>query len=169
MNQKVVDACQKAKNSAYPKITNQDIVDETRLSPSTVNNFLRGATKDPPLGTAGPICKMLGVSLDDCCDIDAHADPTELQQAVQELQQAVQELTQKLQVANTKIEISALELKHAREQLATYRALAWIFGILVLLAMGALLIDLSNLGVGWIRGPIEAAASAFARLRGGAL
>jgi DNA-binding Xre family transcriptional regulator len=144
----------------YPKITNQDIVDETGLSPSTVNNFMRGATKDPPLGTAGPICKMLGVSLDDCCDIDA--DPTELQQAVQEL-------TQKLQEANTKIEISALELKHAREQLATYRALAWIFGILVLLAMGALLIDLSNLGVGWIRGPIEAAASAFARLQGGAL
>lgn len=162
MNQKVVDACQKAKSGAYPKITNQDIVDETGLSPSTVNNFLRGATKDPPLGTAGPICKMLGVSLDDCCDIDASADPTELQQAVQEL-------TQKLQKANTKIEISALELKHAREQLATYRALAWIFGILVLLAMGALLIDLSNLGVGWIRGPIEAAASAFARLRGGAL
>lgn len=160
MNQKVVDACQKAKSGAYPKITNQDIVDETGLSPSTVNNFLRGATKDPPLGTAGPICKMLGVSLDDCCDIDA--DPTELQQAVQEL-------TQKLQKANTKIEISALELKHAREQLATYRALAWIFGILVLLAMGALLIDLSNLGVGWVRGPIEAAASAFARLRGGAL
>jgi len=146
----------------YPKITNQDIVDETGLSPSTVNNFLRGATKDPPLGTAGPICKMRGVSLDDCCDIDAPADPTELQQAVQEL-------TQKLQEANTKIEISALELKHAREQLATYRALAWIFGILVLLAMGALLIDLSNLGVGWIRGPIEAAASAFARLQGGAL
>ena len=160
MNQKVVDACQKAKSGAYPKITNQDIVDETGLSPSTVNNFMRGATKDPPLGTAGPICKMLGVSLDDCCDIDA--DPTELQQAVQEL-------TQKLQEANTKIEISALELKHAREQLATYRALAWIFGILVLLAMGALLIDLSNLGVGWIRWPIEAAASAFARLRGGAL
>lgn len=160
MNQKVVDACQKAKNSAYPKITNQDIVDETGLSPSAVNNFLRGATKDPPLGTAGPICKMLGVSLDDCCDIDA--DPTELQQAVQEL-------TQKLQEANTKIEISALELKHAREQLATYRALAWIFGILVLLAMGALLIDLSNLGVGWIREPIAAAASAFARLQGGAL
>lgn len=162
MNQKVVDACQKAKSGAYPKITNQDIVDETGLSPSTVNNFLRGATKDPPLGTAGPICKMLGVSLDDCCDIDAQADPTKLQQAVQEL-------TQKLQEANTKIEISALELKHAREQLATYRALAWIFGILVLLAMGALLIDLANLGVGWIRGPIEAAASAFARLRGGAL
>ena len=160
MNQKVVDACQKAKSSAYPKITNQDIVDETGLSPSAVNNFLRGATKDPPLGTAGPICKMLGVSLDDCCDIDA--DPTELQQAVQEL-------TQKLQEANTKIEISALELKHAREQLATYRALAWIFGILVLLAMGALLIDLSNLGVGWIREPIAAAASAFARLQGGAL
>ena len=160
MNQKVVDACQKAKSGAYPKITNQDIVDETGLSPSTVNNFLRGATKDPPLGTAGPICKMLGVSLDDCCDIDA--DPTELQQAVQEL-------TKKLQEANTKIEISALELKHAREQLATYRALAWIFGILVLLAMGALLIDLSNLGVGWIRRPIETAASAFARLRGGAL
>ena len=147
MNQKVVDACQKAKNSAYPKITNQDIVDETRLSPSAVNNFLRGATKDP---------------LDDCCDIDAHADPTELQQAVQEL-------TQKLQEANTKIEISALELKHAREQLATYRALAWIFSILVLLAMGALLIDLSNPDVGWIREPIAAAASAFARLRGGAL
>ena len=162
MNQKVVDACQKAKNSAYPKITNQDIVDETGLSPSAVNNFLRGATKDPPLGTAGPICKMLGVSLDDCCDIDAQADPTELQQAVQEL-------TQKLQEANTKIEISALELKHAREQLATYRALAWIFSILVLLAMGALLIDLSNPDVGWIREPIAAAASAFARLRGGAL
>lgn len=162
MNQKVVDACQKAKNSAYPKITNQDIVDETRLSPSAVNNFLRGATKDPPLGTVGPICKMLRVSLDDCCDIDAQADPTELQQAVQEL-------TQKLQEANTKIEISALELKHAREQLATYRALAWIFSILVLLTMGALLIDLSNPDVGWIREPIAAAASAFARLRGGAL
>ena len=162
MNQKVVDACQKAKNSAYPKITNQDIVDETGLSPSAVNNFLRGATKDPPLGTAGPICKMLGVSLDDCCDIGAQADPAELQQAVQEL-------TQKLQEANSKIEISALELKHAREQLATYRALAWIFGMLVLLAMGALLIDLSSPDVGWIREPIAAAASAFARLRGGAL
>lgn len=162
MNQKVVDACQKAKNSAYPKITNQDIVDETRLSPSAVNNFLRGATKDPPLGTVGPICKMLGVSLDDCCDIKAATDPAELQKTVQEL-------TQKLQEASTKIEISALELKHTQEQLATYRALAWIFGMLVLLAMGALLIDLSNLDVGWIRGAMAAAASAFARLRGGGL
>lgn len=162
MNQKVVDACQKAKNSAYPKITNQDIVDETGLSSSTVNNFLRGATKDPPLGTAGPICKMLGVSLDDCCDIEATVDLTELQQAVQEL-------TQKLQEASTKNEMTMLELKHTREQLTTYRALAWIFGMLVLLAMGALLIDLSNPDVGWIREPIAAAANAFACLRGGAL
>lgn len=162
MNQKVVDACQKAKNSAYPKITNQDIVDETGLSSSTVNNFLRGATKDPPLGTAGPICKMLGVSLDDCCDIESATDPTEIQKAVQELTQKLQELT-------NKNEMTVLELKHTQEQLTTYRALAWIFGMLVLLAMGALIIDLSNPDVGWIRGAMSAAASAFARLRGGGL
>lgn len=56
------DLCRDAKEQM--KLTAQEIADETGVPLSTVNNFFSSASKQPSIHTAGPICKMLGVSLD---------------------------------------------------------------------------------------------------------
>ena len=143
MNKKIVQACQDAKASASPRITNQDIVDETGLSPSAVNNFLRGATKDPSIGTAGPICRMLGVSIDNCFGIE---DEDQQDSAIKaQLAEALHE-----------VETLRMQLDAMAREMMIYKRLSAIFGAMVLLAMIALILDLANPSIGWFRAPINA-------------
>lgn len=81
------ELCRKARDEK--KLTAQDIADESGIPLSTVNNFFSSASKLPSIGTAGPICRVLDVSIDSCYGIT----PTE------------QELQAKLH---------ALELENAR-------------------------------------------------------
>lgn len=56
------DICREAKERK--KKTNQDVADESNVNISTVNNFFSSASKSPSVYTVGPICAVLGVSLD---------------------------------------------------------------------------------------------------------
>lgn len=46
------------------KITAQEIADRANIPLSTVNNYFSNASKSPYIGTVGPICAVLGISLD---------------------------------------------------------------------------------------------------------
>ena len=46
------------------KITAQEISDRANIPLSTVNNYFSSASKSPYVGTVGPICAVLGISLD---------------------------------------------------------------------------------------------------------
>ena len=63
----IQDLCKDKK--AALNMTAQDIADKSGVPLSTVNNFFANASKAPSINTAGPICKVLGVSLDEYFEI----------------------------------------------------------------------------------------------------
>ena len=56
------EICKEKKDVLH--LTNQDIADRANMPISTVNNYFSQASKAPSIYTAGPICAVLGVSLD---------------------------------------------------------------------------------------------------------
>lgn len=58
-------------------LTQQDVVDRTGVPAATVKNFFSSASKAPSVYTVGPICRLLGISLDEYFRITDHLTPTE--------------------------------------------------------------------------------------------
>lgn len=50
-------------------ITYQQIADQSNLPLSTVKKIFSAKSKTPAITTAGPICKVMGVSIDEFCGI----------------------------------------------------------------------------------------------------
>lgn len=59
------------------KLTYQDISDASGVPLSTVQNFFSKMSKAPSIYTVAPICKVLGISLDEIFGITEHLTPTE--------------------------------------------------------------------------------------------
>nr|DAD58290.1 MAG TPA: helix-turn-helix XRE-family like protein [Caudoviricetes sp.] len=59
------------------KLTYQDISDASGVPLSTVQNFFSKFSKAPSIYTVAPICKALGISLDEAFGISEHLTPTE--------------------------------------------------------------------------------------------
>lgn len=59
------------------KLTYQDISDASGVPLSTVQNFFSKFSKSPSIYTVAPICKALGISLDESFGISEHLTPTE--------------------------------------------------------------------------------------------
>lgn len=53
-------------------LTAQDIADASNVPLSTVNNFFANSSKAPSINTVGPICAVLGISLDAFYGIGTH-------------------------------------------------------------------------------------------------
>lgn len=53
-------------------LTAQDIADASNVPLSTVNNFFANSSKSPSINTVGPICAVLGISLDAFFGIGTH-------------------------------------------------------------------------------------------------
>lgn len=62
MEKTLQETCRDAK--LEQRITAQEIADQSGVPLSSVNNFFASASKAPGVYAAGPICKVLGVSLD---------------------------------------------------------------------------------------------------------
>lgn len=118
-----------------PRKTNQDIADESGLSVNAVGQFLRGETKSPSVDTVGPICAALGVSMDEHFGVEA---PTE------DNMSEVERLQLRLESAERVNKIYEKEIRRKN-------ILVWILAFIVLAALLALLVDLCNPNVGWIR------------------
>ena len=74
MEQSLQDLCREAKYQA--KMTAQDISDYSDVPLSSVNNFFASSSKMPSIYTAGPICRVLGVSIDAFFHIKPTPDPS---------------------------------------------------------------------------------------------
>lgn len=132
MAKKLWEICRDAKDAAH--ITNQNIADETGLSLNAVAQYLRGDTKNSSVYTVGPICCACGVDLNAYFNI-------------------------KIPSEKNPNDCSACpELAHAEQVQRIYerglrtRSLI-IMGLCVVLALAlvALIIDLCNPNVGWVR------------------
>ena len=118
-----------------PRKTNQNIADESGLSVNAVGQFLRGETKSPSVDTAGPICAALGVSMDEHFGVEAPAedDTSEVERL-------------RLQLENAE-RVNAIYEKGLKRKNVQF----WVLSAIVLIALLALLVDLCNPNVGWIR------------------
>ena len=66
----IQDLCREKR--AALNLTAQDIADASNVPLSTVNNFFANASKSPSINTVGPICAVLGISLDAFYGIGTH-------------------------------------------------------------------------------------------------
>ena len=122
--------CKAAKDQAYPKITNQEICDKTNISDSTLNNFFRGATKNPSVYLVGDICRALDVSLDEYFMLNSeHLPSQDLIDKIHQLEEKSRELESEnhaLKVQNVeligKVENLKLEVSHQKEKADFLRA-----------------------------------------------
>lgn len=74
MEESLQEICREAKYRA--KMTAQDISDYSDVPLSSVNNFFAATSKMPSIYTAGPICRVLGVSIDAFFHIRPTPDPS---------------------------------------------------------------------------------------------
>lgn len=66
----IQDLCREKRASL--NLTAQDIADASNVPLSTVNNFFANSSKAPSVNTVGPICAVLGISLDAFYGIGTH-------------------------------------------------------------------------------------------------
>lgn len=71
------DICREAKDEQH--LTYANIAEKSGIVEKTVQNFFSSSSKLPPVYTAGPICRALGVSLDKYFDITTDDQPNALE------------------------------------------------------------------------------------------
>ena len=138
MKEKLSDLCREQKQTITPHKINQDVAENTDLSVGTVSQFFRGDIKNPSVYTVGPICREMGVSMDDYFGIphDEPAEPAEPSDA------------EKLRAENAALRS---QLAQQQKSLRMHRLVTLILlGILSLCAL-ALLADVLIPSTGWIR------------------
>jgi transcriptional regulator with XRE-family HTH domain len=133
LKQQLWEICRDKKDSINPRITNQQLAEQSGLSQNAVGQYLRGESPNAPLTTFGPICKILGVSIDEYlgigpCSGDAWDAAT----------------AERLTSAEKLNEIYAQELQRKSTLIA-------FLLLIVIFVLGALVYDLCNPNVGWIR------------------
>lgn len=126
MDKQLWEICREQWQNMRPRKTYQDIADESGVSVNAVAQFIRGETKNTYIQTAAPICKALGVSIDDAYGIQGADHSTE----ADDLRK---------------------ELTHTKQMCRVCKRAAIFEGVLVGLALLALIVDLLNPNVGWIR------------------
>lgn len=135
MKEKLSDLCREQKQTITPHKTNQDVAENTDLSVGTVSQFFRGDIKNPSVYTVGPICREMGVSMDDYFDIP-HDEPAEPADA------------EMLRAENASLRA---QLAQHQKSLRMHRLVTLILlGILSLCAL-ALVIDVLSPSIGWFR------------------
>jgi len=136
LSEKLSDLCREQKQTLSPHKTNQDVAENTDLSVGTVSQFFRGGIKNPSVYTVGPICREMGVSIDDYFGIP-HDAPAEASNV------------EKLRTKNAALRA---QLAQQQKSLRMHRLVTLILlGILALCAL-ALVIDVLTPSVGWFRG-----------------
>ena len=134
LKQELWELCRDKKDSANPRITNQQLAERSGLSQNAVGQYLRGETPNALLSTFGPICKILGVSIDEYLGIEHPAPSSDALQAV------------RLERDHYKREIEIY-----KRSLRTHRIVTLILVSILALVTISLVIDLLDPNVGWIR------------------
>lgn len=135
----IQDLCRDKKAALH--MTAQDIADQSGVPLSTVNNFFANASKSPSINTAGPICAVLGISLDEFFDIGDHYTATE-----ETLQAEKVGLEKHL---SSKRQIITLMEKGVRTR---NRIIAALLVLLFLATLYGLYLDFSCVQIGFWRG-----------------
>ena len=123
------------------KLTYHDISDASGVPLSTVQNFFSKMSKAPSIYTVAPICKALGISLDEIFGITEHLTPTE-----ETLQARNDELERHVDAKADMIEIMRRGVRIRNGVVLI------LFIMVVLLAAWSLYIDMHCVDYGFWRG-----------------
>lgn len=129
-------------------ITYQQIADQSNLPLSTVKKFFLAKSKTPAITTAGPICKVMGVSIDEFCGItDKLTMSEEVLSAKNDTLRAHKKELEKHLVDNSKTMKIMMDGVRTRN-----RIIAALLVLLCLVAMYALYLDFHCVQIGFWRG-----------------
>ena len=129
-------------------ITYQQIADQSNLPLSTVKKFFSAKSKTPAITTAGPICKVMGVSIDEFCGItDKLTMSEEVLRAKNDTLRAHKKELEKHLVDNSKTMKIMMDGVRTRN-----RIIAALLVLLCLVAMYALYLDFHCVQIGFWRG-----------------
>lgn len=142
MKPRIYELCRKNKDTMNPRRTNEDLAGSANLGLNTVAGFLRGEVANPGVYTVGPICRELGVSLDDYFDIQTPS---------REVSEDARQLATEVELLKAKNEGLQHENANLRVSLRMHRITTGVLLFIVAAAAIALLIDVLNPDVGWIR------------------
>ena len=137
LDKQLWEVCREKWQNLRPRKTYQDIADESGVSVNAVAQFLRGETKNTYVQTAAPICKSLDVSIDDVYEIKCHGQPEQ-----------PDEIQQELAHANQMLRVYARGLR-------VRTGIIFVLCAVLMLALAALIIDLRNPSVGWVRAALR--------------
>lgn len=142
----IQDLCKDKKSALH--MTAQDIADKSGVPLSTVNNFFANASKAPSINTAGPICAVLGISIDEFFGItDKLTMSEEVLSAKNDTLRAHKKELEKHLVDNDKTMKIMMDGVRTRN-----RIIAALLVLLFLAILYGLYLDLSCVQVGFWRG-----------------
>ena len=129
-------------------INYQEIADQTGIPLQTVRNFFSTASKAPSIQTAAPICKVLGVSIDEYFGItDKLTMSEEVLSAKNDTLRAHKKELEKHLVDNDKTMKIMMDGVRTRN-----RIIAALLVLLCLVALYALYLDFNCVQIGFWRG-----------------
>lgn len=154
MQEKLSDLCRDQKQTINPRKTNQDIAEHTDLSVGTVAQFFRGDIKNPSVYTVGPICREMGVSMDDYFEIPRPVSNSDTE-ALRAENAQLQNENEALRAENTALHTQITQ--HLRS-IRMHRIVTLILLAILSLCALALLVDVMNPNVGWVRAAAQSLA-----------
>ena len=148
------EICRDKKDSANPRITNQNLAEAIGKSTNTVAQYLRGEAPNASFDTVVSICRELGISVDENSGIEI---PEKANSEAEHLQLLVEQLTEKLSKtesvnAGLQADVSSMSshMDTMRRSLRMHRIVTLILLTLLLLVLIALAIDMTSPNAGWI-------------------
>lgn len=123
--------CREAKDAQH--LTNQIVADRAGLALNTVSQYLRGESKSASVYTVGQICYALGIDMNAYFGISPPAP------------ESVSEL---LRLENKSLRV---QRDHLRKSLKMHRITTFILLGIVAVCVLALLVDVLNPTIGWVR------------------
>lgn len=141
------DICREVKNEQH--LTYANIAEKSGIVEKTVQNFFSSSSKLPPVYTAGPICRALGVSLDKYFEIVSNDKPGALELA----EQANEHLAEMGEMKDAQIERSDRSMRQKD------RIMIAMAGFILFLIAYMTIVDLLDPMIGLFHGEFSAAGA----------
>lgn len=137
----------KARKAAL-RLTHEEIAKQSGIPAQTIKNFFSKNSKAPSIYTVAPICKVLGISLDEFFEITEHLTPTEetLQAEKDGLEKRLSNKRETIDTQNHAIELMEKGLQIRNHIILT------MFIIMIGLLAWCIYVDLHCMDIGFWRG-----------------
>lgn len=149
--QELYEICREKKENTILRMTNQDLAEKIGKSTTTVAQFLRGEAPNASAETVLAICKELGVSVDACIGLTP-----ETPQPDAALLEQIHGLEAENRALHDGMDGLNAHLATCKKSMRMHRFVTAVLLVMVFLALIALLYDVLNPNVGWIRDQLAA-------------